>query len=227
MAGQLVQFGKQLGYQFKDTALLNLALTHRSHKKHNNERLEFLGDSILGFVIAEGLFSKFPTADEGQLTRLRASLVKKETLAKIARGIDLGAHITLGTGERRAGGWRRESILANTVESIFGAIYLDAGFCECRRVINTLYQVLLDEITLEHIHKDAKTQLQEYLQARKLPLPAYEIIKQTGEDHDKTFSIKCCVVGMDESVIAEGTNKRMAEQRAADKMIALLNSQHT
>ena len=208
-----------LDYSFQDPALLELALTHRSHRRANNERLEFLGDSILGFVVADFLFHKFPQADEGALTRLRATLVNTEALADLARTIHLGEHIKLGVGERKSGGWRRNSILANVLESVLGAIYLDAGFAACSRVIGGLYRDKWDKLTLDDVSKDPKTMLQEHLQARKMPLPVYTLIAERGEAHDKTFLIRCAVEGMERSIEAEAGAKRLAEQKAAALML--------
>ena len=211
-----------LDYRFRDHKLLDLALTHRSHRKANNERLEFLGDSILGFVAADILFKKFPQADEGDLTRLRSLLVRTETLADLARKIDLGEHIKLGVGERKSGGGHQNSILANGFESVLGAIYLDAGFAECSRVIGALYQDMLENLTLDDISKDPKTLLQEYLQARKMQLPVYKLIAESGEAHDKTFTIRCIVDDLKQSIEAAAANKRMAEQKAAALMLDLV-----
>ena len=203
---------------------MQTALTHRSSGCVNNERLEFLGDALLGFIIAEALYRQFPQASEGELTRLRASFVNKDTLAKVAKGIELGRHLKLGSGELKSGGWRRDSILANTVEAIFGAIYLDSGIDMCRNCVLHLYQDLLTGITPDTLVKDAKTRLQEYLQARKQPLPVYDIIAEEGEVHAREFTVECKVTGLEETVIARGRSKRSAEQSAAQKAIELLLS---
>jgi ribonuclease-3 len=207
------------GYTFSNTDLLEQALTHRSAGRVNNERLEFLGDSILGFVITEKLYVSFPDAPEGVLTRLRANLVKRETLARLARGLELGALVHLGPGERKSGGWRRDSILANTLESIIGAIYLDSGFEQCSRFILTLYQDLLNEQTMQSTAKDPKTVLQEWLQSRKLPLPVYQVIAEQGEAHQRIFTVNCEVTGLGYQISANGHSKRIAEQAAAAMLL--------
>ena len=211
-------------YTFQNIDLLETALTHRSAGRNNNERLEFLGDSVLGFVITEILYQTFPAEPEGILTRLRANLVKKETLAKLASQLDIGSHIRLGPGEMKSGGWRRESILANTLESIIGAIYLDSDLIGCRRFILSLYQDLLAGLDVSDTSKDPKTILQEWLQSRKLPLPVYHIISEQGEAHQKVFTVTCEVAGFGERVTADGRSKRAAEQTAAGKVLELINN---
>jgi len=215
-------FKKVLGYGFRNEALLITALTHRSFSKTNNERLEYLGDAIVGFFIAEQLYIQFPQAAEGELTRLRSALVKKESLARIARDIQLGEYIKLGVGERKSGGWQRDSILSNAMEALIGAIYLDSDLENCRLIILGLYSPLLASLTLANIAKDPKTKLQEYLQANKCALPSYNVISEEGEDHDKLFIIKCEVEGFKDPVIAEGKSKRSAEQLAAAKALKIL-----
>jgi ribonuclease-3 len=210
------------GYSFRNTGLLKTALTHRSAGPHHNERLEFLGDSILGFVITEFLYQTYPDEPEGKLTRLRASLVKKETLAALARTLDIGSHVLLGPGEKKSGGWRRDSILANTLESIIGAIYLDSDLAGCRRFIMALYEDLLTGLDVSDTGKDPKTVLQELLQARKLPLPVYQVIDEQGEAHQKVFTVTCEIEGLSERVIANGRSKRAAEQSAAGKALKLI-----
>jgi len=212
------------GYFFQNTELLEIALTHRSTGKNNNERLEFLGDSILGFVITEKLYQLFPDEPEGVLTRLRANLVNRETLAGLARQLDLGASVKLGAGERKSGGWRRDSILANTLESIIGAIYLDAGMATCSTFVLTLYQDLLVQLDTDDIGKDPKTVLQEWLQARKLPLPVYQIIEEHGDAHQKTFTVVCAIESPGYQITAKGTSKRAAEQTAASLVLKELVS---
>lgn len=214
--------GKKLNYRFSNHTLLALALTHRSVNASNNERLEYLGDAILGFVIAESLYHKFPELSEGLLTRKRASLVKKETLAKLARGLELGQYVQLGSGERKTGGWRRESILANTLEAVIGAIYLDGGFENCRRIVIDLYQDLLENLDIGDSAKDAKTELQEYLQARKEPLPEYRVLAEEGEAHRRTFVVECRIESLDKPVTASGKSKRIAEQQAAQNLLDLI-----
>ena len=206
---------RKLGYAFKDRELLNLALTHRSFKGANNERLEYLGDSILSFIVAEYLFQRFPKAKEGQLSRLRASLVKGVTLAEIGKEFQLGDYLRLGAGELKSGGHRRDSILADAVESIMGAIYLDSSHDQCREVVLTWYQKRLDSLTLEDTVKDPKTRLQEYLQSMKKQLPNYSVTKVTGEAHDQVFSVVCRLPDYDIETKGAGTSRRFAEQEAA------------
>lgn len=213
-----------LGYRFNNPDLLDLALTHRSVGQKNNERLEYLGDALLGFVIADRLFHRFLDVDEGDLTRLRARLVKKDTLALLARKLDLGDYIKLGSGELKSGGWRRDSILANTFEAIIGAIYLDSGFEGCRDCLLNLYQELLEEVSATEQTKDPKTLLQEYLQARKLSLPTYTTIKEEGEPHTRKFTVQCEVEPITDAIIATGKSKRLAEQSSAELALSLLES---
>lgn len=214
-------------YRFQDPSLLNAALTHRSAGKDNNERLEFLGDAILGFVIAEALFERFPEAEEGMLTRLRASLVKRETLSGIARRLELGSLLKLGPGERKTGGWRRDSILSNTLEAIIGAVYLDSDLARCRSFILSLFQEKIQDIQPEDIGKDPKTTLQEFLQERRLPLPTYEVIDEQGEPHLRVFTVQCNVECLEDAVIGQGRSKRNAEQAAARKALELVCPDHT
>jgi ribonuclease-3 len=215
-----------LNYQFKDPTILEQALTHRSAGGFNNERLEFLGDAILGFVVADELYRRFPEADEGQLTRLRASLVNKRTLAEIGRALRLGDELKLGEGELKSGGWRRESILANALEAILGAIYLDGGMDDCKRVILTTLAAHFDSASPEANLKDAKTRLQEYLQGRGEPLPEYETVDISGAAHQQTFTVQCSVRGMSEPIIAQGNSRRIAEQAAAQAMLQRLGEQN-
>jgi ribonuclease-3 len=211
--------GEFLDYRFNDTALLQQALTHRSVSGDNNERLEFLGDAVLGQIIADRLYREFPQANEGQLTRTRASLVKKETLAAVARSLNLGGHILLGEGELKSGGWRRDSILANTLEALIGAIYLDGGISACTAQIVKWFAAPLADVDPQQTHKDAKTRLQEHLQARGLALPNYEAIEVSGPPHDQRFTIECTVEAVSNPVTAEGKNRRAGEQRAAALML--------
>ncbi len=211
--------GDFLDYRFGDPALLQQALTHRSASSENNERLEFLGDAILGQVIADYLYRHFPDADEGQLTRTRAVLVNKDTLASVARTIDLGEKIILGEGELKSGGWRRDSILSNTLEALIGAIYLDGGLDACAKQLSIWYAPTLSKIDPAQAHKDAKTQLQEYLQGRGFPLPSYVSVAVTGPAHDQSFTIECRADSISNPVTAEGKSRRIAEQRAAALML--------
>ena len=213
-----------LGHDFSNTELSTMALTHRSFGRNHNERLEFLGDALLGMFIADELYIKFPEAAESDLTRLRSSLVKQEALAQLAKQLDLGSHIRFGIGENKSGGRQKDSLLANTLEALIGAIYLDSDLEYCRRFILKLYASLLDELTAENIPKDPKSELQEYLQANKKSLPAYNVVAEEGEAHDKLFTIECSVDGITKPIVAKGRSKRNAEQTAARtalEMIAL------
>ena len=211
-----------LGYQFNDTALLRQALTHRSANERHNERLEFLGDAVLSQVVADYLYRKFPDADEGQLTRARAALVKKETLAVVARHHELGTYIVLGDGERKSGGWRRESILANTFEAVIGAIYLDRGFDVVTDAIKTWYGEVLSDFDPLVTHKDPKTRLQEYLQGLGEALPHYDAVAVSGPAHDQCFTIECRVDILSQAVTATGKSRRAGEQRAAELALEAL-----
>ncbi len=213
---------RKLDYRFSDSALLQQALTHRSVGKNNNERLEFLGDSILSFVISAELYDCFPDIDEGRLSRIRASLVKGETLAKLAMELSLGDYLHLGSGELKSGGFRRESILADALESIFGAVYLDADIATAERLILSLYSSRLQQLDPDMALKDPKTRLQEYLQAQQQPLPVYEVEEISGKAHNQRFIISCTVESLAKPVLAEGTSRRKAEQNAAEKVLSQL-----
>ncbi len=212
-------------YTFKNKELLDTALTHRSAGKNNYERLEFLGDSILGFIITETLYERFQDQPEGVLTRLRANLVRKETLASLARSMDIGDHIKLGPGERKSGGWRRDSILSNTLEAIIGAVYLDSDLKSCKAFVLTLYTDLLDSVDVNDIDKDPKSVLQELLQSRNLSLPIYQVIEERGEAHNKVFTVSCELPGVQQQFQAEGRSKRAAEQAAAEKALQVFHAQ--
>jgi ribonuclease-3 len=212
----------RLGYRFQEPGLLQDALTHRSVGSRNNERLEFLGDAILSFVMAEILYRRAPRATEGELSRLRASLVRGSTLADIARSLELGEHLVLGSGELKSGGYRRESILADAFEAVLGAIYLDGGFDVCRQYILDLFGERLARLPSPESLKDPKTRLQEWLQSRGLALPDYEVVEVAGEDHDRRFTVCCRVRGLDPSLEGRGTSRRKAEQAAAAKVLARL-----
>lgn len=207
----------RIGYQFSRRRLLELALTHRSAKREHNERLEFLGDSILSLVIADALYSQFPKADEGDLSRMRSTLVRGQTLAEIARDFCLGECLQLGPGELKSGGFRRESILADAVEAIIGAIYLDSDMETCRQVVIAWYQQRLNDIQPGVNQKDPKTQLQEYLQGQKLPLPVYSVVSTKGQAHNQEFTISCLIDGLEghQEFIGKGTSRRKAEQTVA------------
>lgn len=221
---QLRALQRRLSYDFKTPELLELALTHRSFKGANNERLEFLGDSILNFVIAEQLYHRFPSAKEGQLSRLRALLVKGVTLAEIAKEFQLGEHLKLGAGELKSGGHRRDSILADAVESIIGAIYLDSGHDVCQQVILRWYEGRLDNLSLEDTEKDPKTRLQEYLQSIKKQLPKYEVVEVSGEAHNQTFNVSCFLEELAMTTSGVGGSRRSAEQKAAKEALKLLGA---
>jgi len=213
---------RKINYQFKNQRLLMRALTHRSMGDENYERLEFLGDSILSFVMSAALFERFATFSEGDLSRLRAFLVKGETLAVIAKEIDLGEYLRLGQGELKSGGFRRESTLADSLEAIFAAIYLDSGIEAVREVILNLYESRFADKDLKNNLKDPKTQLQEYLQSKKLPLPIYTLNEITGDSHQQTFKIGCRVDGIEVSAEGKGASRRKAEQAAAKKFMKKL-----
>lgn len=206
---------RRLGHEFAEMALVNQALTHRSHGHPNNERLEFLGDSIVNFVVAEALFQRFPAASEGEMSRMRASLVRGETLAEIAREFAVGDCLQLGPGEMKSGGHRRESILADALEALIGAIYLDAGLDRCRERILVWYGTRLDTIVPGEVNKDPKTRLQELVQARRQPLPIYALVEASGEAHNQLFTVECSLPGTADLFTGSGASRRHAEQAAA------------
>lgn len=205
----------QLGYVFKQPQLLQRALTHRSYAPEHNERLEFLGDSILGCVIAQHLYNSFPQLSEGELSRLRSNLVKEETLATLAQQLDLGSHLKLGEGERKSGGFRRPSILADGMEALFGAVFLDSGFAAAEKVVLDLFVPYLAKVDVQTLGKDAKTLLQEYLQGKHIPLPAYTVIATQGDAHAQSFQVECAIPSLRIAARGEGTSRRNAEQQAA------------
>lgn len=213
---------RAIGYEFKSLDYLKQALTHRSAAALNNERLEFLGDSILSFVISSQLYEMFSSQSEGKLSRLRAHLVKGDALAEIAREINLGDFLILGVGELRSGGHRRTSILADALEAIFAAVYLDGGLDSVRQVILKLFHSRLYDPELNDSLKDAKTRLQEHLQAQKIALPEYEVAAIVGNETDQTFQVRCRVVSLKQETNGEGTTRRKAEQAAAKAMIKKL-----
>jgi len=204
-----------LGHRFQTRALFEQALTHRSYGTPHNERLEVVGDSILNCSIARALFERFPDLDEGSLSRLRAGLVKQDALHGLAAGLDLGQALKLGEGEVRSGGHRRPSILADALEALFGAIFLDAGFDAASAVIVNLYAPLLAAIDPNRAGKDPKTALQEWLQARRHPLPQYEMVAVRGEAHAQEFEVACHIVGLGLVTHGRGASRRAAEQQAA------------
>lgn len=222
MSQDLDKLQASLDYQFRDHELLVEALTHRSAQGRNNERLEFLGDSALNFVIADELFQRRPLDSEGILSRLRASLVNRVSLAQLARAMELGDYLRLGSGEIKSGGHRRESILADTLEAVIGAVYLDRGFDSCRELILRLYHERLEQLPTAAELKDAKTRLQEYLQGQRRPLPVYEVLEVSGKAHDQLFRVECAVAGSGLQTEGEASSRRQAEQVAAEAMLTLL-----
>ena len=212
------------GHAFANQDLLAQAMTHRSAGVQHNERLEFLGDAVVGLIVAEALYKRWPKADEGALTRARAELVRESSLATIARTLDLGPKLILGPGEMKSGGHRRDSILSDALEALVGAIYLDAGFEACRDVVLPWFEGAINETPAGKVGKDAKTRLQEWLQARQRALPSYELISESGDDHAKVFRIACTLAGPPLSAQGEGGSRRAAEQAAAEAVMALLES---
>ncbi|ODU68954.1 MAG: ribonuclease III [Lautropia sp. SCN 66-9] len=206
---------RQLGHRFSDAGLLRQALTHRSHSQPNNERLEFLGDSVLNCVVAAMLYQHFGKLDEGDLSRVRANLVKQQSLYEIAQRIGLSQHLLLGEGELKSGGFRRPSILGDTLEALVGAVFLDAGFEAAQSVIRALYEPVLKSVDPKTLGKDAKTLLQEYLQGKKLPLPVYSVVATHGAAHSQVFEVECAIPKLQIQVLGSGASRRAAEQAAA------------
>lgn len=217
---------RRLGYRFRDSGLLQQALRHRSASAHNNERLEFLGDALVNFVVAGALFRVRATDEEGALSRLRASLVREETLAGLARGLELSAALTLGESELKSGGYRRDSILADAFEAILGAVYLDGGFETAKDVCERLFAGLLADLPDADSLKDAKTRLQEWLQARGRPLPRYEVVEESGPPHRRRFHVRASLADAAGSAEAQGSSRRAAEQDAAAQLLQTLQSAH-
>ena len=213
------ELGSVLGHEFSDPATARRALTHRSASGANNERLEFLGDSVLGLAVADLLYERYPDASVGELTRTRASLVRKESLAAVAREARLGEHLVLGAGEQRSGGRDRESILADAVEALLGALYLDGGYEAVRRAVERIFDRRLEQVTPGSAGKDPKTQLQELLQARGLSLPRYRVVESDGVAHRPTFLVECDF-GLGEPTRGGGASRRQAEQSAAQHALA-------
>ena len=211
-----------IDYRFADQQLLEEALTHRSRGALNYERLEFLGDSVLNLVISSRLFELKPDAQEGDLSRMRARLVRGESLTDIASGLGLGKQLKLGEGERKSGGFRRASILADAFEALLGAIFLDSDYASCRHVILDLFDPLIEKLPGIEELKDAKTRLQEWLQGRGSPLPEYTLLREEGADHVKKFYVQCTITDDGSMVEASGSSRRRAEQAAAAKMLELL-----
>ncbi len=213
----------QLGYQFKQPQLLQKALTHRSHSTAHYERLEFLGDSVLNCAIAKFLYESHPELPEGDLSRLRSNLVNQQTLVLLAQNLNLGDLLLLGEGERKSAGFRRPSILADSMEALFGAVFLDANFEVAEQVVLRLYIPLIKQMDVQNLGKDAKTQLQEYLQARKLSLPKYTVVATQGEAHSQTFVIECEIFQLNVNSRGEGSSRRIAEQAAAGAAYNILS----
>jgi len=212
-------------YRFKQASLLNQALTHKSVSRDNYERLEFLGDSILNFVVSTRLYELYPDAPEGDLSRMRARIVRGKTLSELASGLSLGKFVILGEGEKKSGGFRRASILADALEALFGAIYLDGGYSACREVIVALCDPLIRSLPAAEELKDFKTRLQEWLQSRGHDLPAYKLVREEGADHAKLFHIECHLESLGLAVIATGNSRRKAEQAAAGELLSRLASE--
>ena len=204
-----------LGHRFSESRLLTEALTHRSHSTPHNERLEFLGDGVLNCIVAAELYRRFPQLSEGELSRLRAGLVNKNVLYDIAAELDLGAFVLLGDGELKSGGHRRPSILADALEALFGAVFIDAGYDGARVVVNKLFARHFDRLDPSSIAKDHKTRLQEYLQSRRISVPKYEVLETTGEAHEQTFRVACNIAALKVSAEGAGASRKLAEQEAA------------
>jgi ribonuclease-3 len=216
---------KTLHYRFRDAELFVQAITHRSASGSNNERLEFLGDAVLDFVISDALFQLRPEADEGDLSKLRASLVKDTSLAELAVELGLGEHLILGSGERKTGGHRRESILADALEAILGAVYLDSGFDAAKDLVDRIFEQRLNAMPDAGDLRDPKTRLQEWLQARKLSLPKYDLVSVSGKDHRQRFVVSCTVIELSQTTEGQSTSRRRAEQRAASEMLGILSGE--
>ena len=216
---RLQKLEQRINYQFSDQALLEQALTHRSHSAKHNERLEFLGDSVLNFVVASLLFKRFQKIDEGDLSRLRANLVKQATLADIAQRLELSDYLRLGEGELKSGGFRRPSILSDALEAIFGAVYLDGGFDQAEKVITGQFEAIMVDIDPKTLGKDPKTLLQELLQGHRLALPVYTVVATHGAAHNQTFDVQCHIEKLDITLTASGSSRRAAEQATAEQAI--------
>ena len=214
---------KKLGLSFNNPQIFTIALTHRSANSKNNERLEFLGDSILGFVVAQKLYDLFPSASEGVLSRLRASLVNQSSLAELARQHQLGDYLLLGSGELKSGGFRRDSILSDALEAIMGALFKDQGINACQTWIELLFAEKLNDLSLDNWQKDPKTQLQELMQSKKQVLPEYTLITMSGLAHEQMFQVKCSIPLLTDTCVGTGISRKKAEQSAAELMLELLN----
>ena len=213
----------RIGHAFVDQGLLAQALTHRSAGAPHNERLEFLGDGVVNLLIAEALFQRWPKADEGAMTRARAELVREASLATIARTLQLGERLTMGPGEMKSGGHRRDSSLADALEAVVAAIYLDSGYETCRAVVLPWFETALAALPVGRPEKDAKTRLQEWLQGRQRPLPLYELVLESGDDHAKQFVARCTTLDPPLTADGEGTSRRNAEQAAAAALLEKLD----
>ena len=216
---------KKLGLNFIDKQWFILALTHRSAGSKNNERLEFLGDSILGFVIAEALFEQFPDSGEGILSRLRASLVNQGSLAELARQSNIGDYLQLGSGELKSGGFRRDSILSDALEAIMGALVIDQGKTVCQQWIRDIFSDKIAQLSLDNWQKDPKTRLQETMQAKHLELPSYQLLSSSGLAHNQTFKVACHIDFFKKPTLGLGSSRKKAEQDGAEKMLAKLNQE--
>ena len=216
---------KALHYRFRDTDLFAQALTHRSATGRNNERLEFLGDAVLDFVISDLVFKIRPEASEGDLSKLRSSLVKDTSLASLAVDLGLGEYLILGSGERKTGGHRRDSILADALEAIFGAVYLDSGVDAAKEIIEHVFAKRLEDLPDAEALRDPKTNLQEWLQARKLALPEYELVSVSGQAHQQKFAVTCTVTELSQTTNGESTTRRKAEQKSAKNMLKILSGE--
>lgn len=214
---RLEQLQRTIGYCFSRPELLREALTHRSHGTPHNERLEFLGDSVLNCVVAAELFARFSKLKEGELSRLRAHLVRQDSLHRVAQAIDLGSYLRLGEGELKSGGFSRPSILADALEALVGAIYLDGGFPAAQEILRALFSAALSEIDPKSLSKDPKTRLQELLQSRHIPLPKYTVVSTQGAAHDQRFEVECLIPEFSVRTIGLGSSRRAAEQEAAQR----------
>lgn len=214
---------QRFGVDFSDPALLDRALTHRSAGQANYERLEFLGDALINAVVSIELYARFPRAPEGDLTRLRASLIRESSLADLARSIDLSDYLRMGGGELKSGGYRRDSILADTLEALVAAVFLDSGWERCQQLVRNLFGSALDAVDIGAA-KDPKTRLQEWLQGRGLALPDYRLTDTSGKDHDKIFRVACHIADLDVCAEAEGRSRKAAEQAAAAAVLERIDS---
>jgi ribonuclease-3 len=224
MDPRLSSLQDRLGYRFADPALLSRALTHRSFGAGHNERLEFLGDAALNLAVSHLLFDRFDVSDEGDLTRVRAHLVREDSLHRAALVLRLNEVLRLSEGEARGGGAQRPSILADAMEAVIGAVFLDGGFAAATALIQQLFGEIVNASGMDNWRKDAKTELQEWLQGRKQPVPSYRIVATRGQAHAQTFDVECAVPALDTSAMGEGRSRRAAEQEAARKVLALLQS---